>query len=59
MTGKQKHKLAKRAHIAAVIATQEAWIENEFFILPGNRRERDSLFGQALKAAQGKKNASR
>jgi hypothetical protein len=54
MTGKQARKLRKRAHIAAVIATQNAWIEDAFFVQAGNRRERDTLFAAAAK--KGKQN---
>lgn len=53
MTNKQKRKLAKRAHIAAAIATQNAWIEEAFFVEPGTRRERDTLFAAARKLKEG------
>jgi hypothetical protein len=47
MTGKQKRKLNKRTRIAAVRATQDAWIADVMSIEAGTRRERDTLFSLA------------
>ncbi len=58
MTGKALHKLRKRAHIAAAIAAQSAWIEDALFISTDDRRTRDRLFAQA-RTIQGTKHAAR
>lgn len=47
MTGKQQRKLRKRTHIAAVIATQNAWLEQYGLEPTANRRVRDHRFGAA------------
>lgn len=52
MNKKRQRKLSKRAHIAAVRATQDAWIEGALFVQPGTRRERDALFAQARAAKE-------
>jgi hypothetical protein len=52
MTGKQAKKLRKRARIAAVIATQNAWISELLWVEAGTRRERDTLFAAAQRAKE-------
>lgn len=47
MTGKQKRAMLKRAHIAAVRATQDTWIETYGLDKPTTRRERDHRFNAA------------
>jgi hypothetical protein len=47
MNNKQQRKLRRRARIAAIRATQDAWIADVLFVEPATRRERDALFAQA------------
>jgi hypothetical protein len=46
---KKQRKQLRRERIARVIKTQNAWIEKALCVEPLTRRERDRLFGQALK----------
>lgn len=55
MTKKQARKLRKRAHIAAAIDTQNAWIEEAFCMSTDSRRVRDQLFAAARKHLEGKR----
>jgi hypothetical protein len=44
VTKKQQRKLHKRARIAAVRATQDAWIESYGLDKPATRKQRDHRF---------------
>lgn len=59
MTGKQQRKMRKRMHIAAVIATQDAWIESAFSVGTDDRRMRDRMFASARKQHEGRSHAAR
>jgi len=59
MTGKALHKLRKRAHIAAAIAAQSAWIEDALYINTEDRRMRDKLFCYAREIQARKQNEAR
>ncbi len=59
MTGKALHKLRKRAHIAAAIAAQNAWIEDALYVSTDDRRTRDKLFAQARIIQIAKQNEAR
>lgn len=58
MTKKQARKLRKRAHIAAAMAAQNAWIEDALCVATDSQPERHRLFAQA-RAILEKKNATR
>jgi hypothetical protein len=47
MTKKQARKLHKRAHIAAAMAAQNAWIEDALGVATDSQPERHRLFAQA------------
>lgn len=47
LTGKAQRKQVKRAHIAAAIATQNAWIEDVFCVHTDDQRYRHTLFATA------------